>query len=59
VGAGQRPGHSRLGSEIADEVATSAKSLGWNLAPHDLRRNFAKLARSGRAPLEDLADLGL
>ena len=33
---------------IADVVATYARPLGWDLAPHDLRRTFAKLARSAR-----------
>jgi hypothetical protein len=39
---------------IADVVTTYARPLGWNLAPHDLRRTFAKLARSGQAPLEQI-----
>ena len=38
---------------IADVVATYARPLGWDLAPHDLRRTFAKLARSGLAPLDN------
>jgi integrase len=39
---------------IADVVTTHARPLGWNLPPHDLRRTFAKLARSGQAPLEQI-----
>ena len=39
---------------IADVVGTYARQLGWDLAPHDLRRTFAKLARSGQAPLEQI-----
>jgi hypothetical protein len=39
---------------IADVVATYARPFGWHLAPHDLRRTFAKLARSGQAPLEQI-----
>jgi integrase len=39
---------------IADVVATYARPLGWDLAPHDLRRTFAKLARTGQAPLEQI-----
>ena len=39
---------------IADVVATYAGPLGWDLAPHDLRRTFAKLARGGHAPLEQI-----
>jgi len=27
---------------------------GWALAPHDVRRTFAKLAHKGRAPLEQI-----
>jgi integrase len=42
------------GDAIADVVATHARPLGWDLAPHDLRRTFAKLARSGQAPLEQI-----
>jgi integrase len=39
---------------IADVVATYARPLGWHVAPHDLRRTFAKLARSNQAPLEQI-----
>jgi integrase len=39
---------------IADVVSTYARPLGWDLAPHDLRRTLAKLARSGQAPLEQI-----
>ena len=39
---------------IADVVTTYARQLGRDLAPHDLRRTFAKLARSGQAPLEHI-----
>jgi integrase len=39
---------------IADVVSTYARPLGWELAPHYLRRTFAKLARSGQAPLEQI-----
>jgi integrase len=39
---------------IADVVSTYACPLGWDLAPHNLRRTFAKLARSGQAPLEQI-----
>lgn len=31
-----------------------SQPFGWDLAPHDLRRTFAKLARSGQAPLEQI-----
>jgi len=39
---------------IADVVTTYAGPRGWDLAPHDLRRTFAKLARSGQAPVEQI-----
>lgn len=39
---------------IADVVATYARQLGWDVSPHDLRRTFAKLARAGHAPLEQI-----
>jgi integrase len=39
---------------IADVVSTHARRLGWELTPHDLRRTFAKLARGGQAPLEQI-----
>jgi integrase/recombinase XerD len=39
---------------VADVVSTYARPLGWDLSPHDLRRTFAKLARSGQAPLEQI-----
>src|SRR6202048_2736213 len=39
---------------IADVVTTHARPHGWDLSPHDLRRTFAKLARSGQAPLEQI-----
>jgi integrase len=39
---------------IADVVSTHARQLGWQLALHDLRRTFAKLARSGQVPLEQI-----
>ena len=48
-----RPG-GMSADPIADVVATYARPLGWNLAPHDLRRTFAKLARGGQAPLEQI-----
>ena len=51
-GEARPPGMSA--DAIADVVTTYARPLGWNLAPHDLRRTFAKLARSGQAPLEQI-----
>ena len=37
---------------IADVIGIYARQLDWDLAPDDLRRTFAKLARGGQAPLE-------
>ena len=39
---------------VADVLEAYSRRLGWDLSPHDLRRTFAKLARSGRAPLEQI-----
>src|SRR5205085_3337165 len=39
---------------IADVVERYSAPLAWKIAPHDLRRTFAKLARSGQAPLEQI-----
>jgi hypothetical protein len=36
---------------IVDVVTTYAWPRGWDLAPHGVGRTFAKLARSGQAPL--------
>jgi integrase len=48
-----RPG-GMSADAIADVVDAYARPRGWDLAPHDLRRTFAKLARSGQAPLEQI-----
>ena len=51
-------GHARpagmSADAIADVVSIYARPLGWDISPHDLRRTFAKLARSGQAPLEQI-----
>ena len=43
------------GQNILDVVAEGGRRIGIpNLAPHDLRRTFAKLAHKGDAPLEQI-----
>ena len=39
---------------IYEAVAVYGRKLGATLAPHDVRRTFAKLAHKGRAPLEQI-----
>ena len=39
---------------IYDIVLEYAKPLGFNLAPHDCRRTFAKLAHQGKSPIEQI-----
>ena len=39
---------------IYEVVEAYGKKLGARLAPHDMRRTFAKLAHKGRAPLEQI-----
>jgi site-specific recombinase XerD len=39
---------------VFEIVKTYASVLGIEIAPHDLRRSFAKLAHVGRAPLEQI-----
>jgi integrase len=51
---GETPAAAMSADAIADVVTTYARSLGWDLAPHDLRRTSATLACGGRAPLEPI-----
>lgn len=39
---------------IFDVVKTYAAQIGVTIAPHDLRRTFAKLAHKGNAPIEQI-----
>lgn len=39
---------------LRDLVVDYAENLGLSIAPHDLRRTFAKLAHKGGAPLEQI-----
>lgn len=53
---GQRlNGDAKTPQSIRNVVKGYARALGWNdLAPHDLRRTFAKLAHKGGAPIEQI-----
>jgi integrase/recombinase XerD len=47
-------GTSMTANAIYQIVRDYAERLGVTLAPHDLRRTFAKLARKGAAPIEQI-----
>jgi integrase len=52
---GELQNRSLLGQNILDVVAEAGRRIGIpKLAPHDLRRTFAKLAHNGAAPLEQI-----
>jgi site-specific recombinase XerD len=52
---GNRIGNRALAPEsIYDVVQRYGRQIGVRLAPHDLRRSFAKLAHSGHAALEQI-----
>jgi integrase len=48
VGAGM------TAQSIFEVVETYGQRIGMEIAPHDLRRTFAKLAHQGHAPLEQI-----
>jgi integrase/recombinase XerD len=53
--SGEIIGEQIVDQTVHDLLAAYAAQLGFeNLAPHDLRRTFAKLARKGGAGLEQL-----
>lgn len=55
VNKGGRPGAQRLSAQAVFNIVKGyAVKLGVPLAPHDLRRTFARLAHRGRAPLEQI-----
>jgi integrase len=55
VNKGGRPDPRRLSAQAVFNIVTGyAAKLGVQLAPHDLRRTFAKLAHRGLAPLEQI-----
>ena len=47
-------GTSMTPQSVFEAVKGYADQVGVNIAPHDLRRTFAKLAHKGRAPLEQI-----
>ena len=52
--AGQLAGTSMTAQSIFEVVERYSTLLGIHVAPHDLRRTFAKLAHKGHAPLEQI-----
>ncbi len=51
---GRIEGDSMTPQAIRDAVVTYGKELGFDIAPHDLRRTFAKLAHKGGAGLDQI-----
>ena len=51
---GRIVGESMTAQAVYETVARYARLLGVELAPHDLRRTFAKLAHRSQAPLEQI-----
>lgn len=52
---GKLAGESMTAQAVFETVKKYAAEIGVrNIAPHDLRRTFAKLAHKGRAPLEQI-----
>ena len=47
-------GDSMTAQSIFEVVENYGRRIGVKIAPHDLRRSFAKLAHLGRAPLEQI-----
>ena len=55
VNRGGRVGSAVLSSQaVYDTVATYAVQIGLRLAPHDMRRTFARLARNADASIEQI-----
>ena len=52
--SGRITGQGMSAQSIYDSVDGYRGRLGTPIAPHDLRRTFAKLAHKGRAPLEQI-----
>jgi site-specific recombinase XerD len=46
--------HTMTAQAIRDVVATYAAQVGATVAPHDLRRTFAKLAHKGGSPIDQI-----
>ena len=47
-------GDSMTAQSIFEVVERYGRAIGMEIAPHDLRRSFAKLAHKGHAPLEQI-----
>ena len=47
-------GESMTGQAVYEVIKTYGSRMGLPIAPHDLRRTFAKLARAGDAPVEQI-----
>src|SRR5262249_52439127 len=47
-------GQGMSSQSIYEVVDAYGNEMGVSLAPHDVRRTFAKLAHKGRAPLEQI-----
>ncbi len=52
--ADELAGDSMTAQSVFEIVERYSKRLGVPVAPHDLRRTFAKLAHRGHAPLEQI-----
>lgn len=52
--AGRVTGDSLSAQAVYLVVTGYARALGFDLAPHDARRTFARLAHNGRVPLEQI-----
>ena len=51
---GRITGQGMSAQSIYEVVEAYGRKLGVSVAPHDVRRTFAKLAHRGRAPLEEI-----
>lgn len=52
--AGRMTGETLSAQAVYLVVTGRAKAIGLELAPHDARRTFAKLAHKGKAPIEQI-----
>lgn len=54
ISGGGEVGESLTAQAVYLIVKSYARELGFSVAPHDLRRTFAKLAHRGRSPVEQI-----
>ena len=47
-------GSGMTAQSVFEVVEKYGRRIGMEIAPHDLRRSFAKLAHKGHAPLEQI-----